>query len=477
MGKKVKLVVNDSEDSSTAITATLNDVDKNNDNIDSANANKRNNSSNKKGIKSMNQLKKPNYKETNIKKKEMDDDDDDDDDDDFIYSDEDDDDDDDELIGTEEEDVLPEEIEFLQTDQLIPIKYNQSTTPKLFYPSIKNNAIKFYEEHKKAAHIMIVIFISFITFFIILYSKRSTIMTNGYCNNINESSSSSSLKNQFIHSCIPCPKHGVCNNGELTCEPLYRKHRSFTNHVFNHLWPFSENCIKDTTKTAYVRRVEYSIHRYLKIQQGKKQCFEAWDFLSSTSCQTYKYTLPMAKTNIKYVISYLNQIYHLKDVDQNEIIDLAIKNVIDHPNIFVTKTDNELFLSTDRAKFNDSCNLWTTYCNIPQIIRFILFIIPLFYILHNVLYKKYNTYQTKKRNIIRMENSITIYLQNQKERFLQNNDNERGYTLNILRSEMNINSENIDIWKQAISNIKKYSSVRKSSRISHGEPVEYLEWV
>lgn len=224
-------------------------------------------------------------------------------------------------------------------DQSIPIQYNQSTTPKLFYPSIKNNMIKFYEDHKRLIYQSIALSVIFITIFTILHNKKSKIIINGYCNNIDESSTSrSSLKNQLIHSCISCPKHGICNNGELICQPLYRKHRSFTNSALSHLWPISEKCIKDTTKSAYVRRVEYSIHRYLKIRQGKKQCFEAWDFLSPTSCQTYKYTLPMEKTNIKNITSYLNQVYHLKGVDQNEIIDLAIKNILDHPNIFVTKT-------------------------------------------------------------------------------------------------------------------------------------------
>ncbi|CAO3619187.1 unnamed protein product [Cunninghamella echinulata] len=431
-----------------------------------------------------------NKKNTNHDRDDDDDDDDDDDTSDSDYVASDIDISDDELVAAEEEGMLPDEIQFLRSDQNIPIQANQHNIPTLYYPTFKDYVINYVKKHSILFIRGITIFIMITAFIFKIYYIKKKVSMNGYCDSLPttetaslSSSSSSSeiisvIKSNWVHKCIPCPTNGICQHGQLTCKPLYRPYRSFNNKFLNQFWPVGEECRKDLVKANYIKKIEKSIHQHLMIRQGKRQCYEAYHFFSPTSCQSFKYTLPMEKTNIKNIKQYLKGIYQLKNINVDEIINIAIQHTMNHPNIFTTTIDNELYLSTDRAKFDSSCSFWITYCTLPRTARLLLYCIPSLIIIYYLLYKKYSNYKLQQSNIDNMVNNILHHLRQQKKDYILKNNNEAGCSIYTLRNEVGImRDQSIEIWKEALRNVKKNSSIRVSTRIAQGEPVEYLEWI
>ena len=71
-------------------------------------------------------------------------------------------------------------------------------------------------------------------------------------------------------SCIPCPDHGTCTNGELRCSGLYKRRRALYNPFG--LLPVADECIQDSAIGRAVYRAEKRIKNALAYRQGQHVC-------------------------------------------------------------------------------------------------------------------------------------------------------------------------------------------------------------
>lgn len=71
-------------------------------------------------------------------------------------------------------------------------------------------------------------------------------------------------------SCIPCPDHGVCSNGQLQCPPLYHIHRPWYNA--HGLLPIADECLRDSAMGRAIDSTEKQIKRILARAQGREVC-------------------------------------------------------------------------------------------------------------------------------------------------------------------------------------------------------------
>lgn len=71
-------------------------------------------------------------------------------------------------------------------------------------------------------------------------------------------------------SCIPCPDHGVCSNGQLGCPPLYHVTRPWYNAYG--LLPIADECVRDSAIGRAIDSAEKHIKRILARAQGQEVC-------------------------------------------------------------------------------------------------------------------------------------------------------------------------------------------------------------
>lgn len=71
-------------------------------------------------------------------------------------------------------------------------------------------------------------------------------------------------------SCIPCPDHGVCSNGQLSCPPLYHVTRPWYNAYG--LLPIADECMRDSAIGRAIDSTEKHIKRILARAQGQEVC-------------------------------------------------------------------------------------------------------------------------------------------------------------------------------------------------------------
>lgn len=118
--------------------------------------------------------------------------------------------------------------------------------------------------------------IGMIGFFITSYARQK----NGYCqsytkdinnnNNTTTTTTPSTLSYMLPSSCIPCPDHGICTEGVLTCETMYQQKTPFYNRW--HILPIADECVHDSVLGRQVSKVEKRIKKYLAEKQGEAYC-------------------------------------------------------------------------------------------------------------------------------------------------------------------------------------------------------------
>jgi hypothetical protein len=141
---------------------------------------------------------------------------------------------------------------------------------------------------------------------------------------------------QFLYlppSCIPCPDHGICSKGQLTCDALYERKTPFYN--FGGVFPIADECIHNSVLGKYVNRVERRIKDQLARHQGENAC----KYLIDHPEMDINDALPIARLSVKDVLHQLKiDVQNTLPKDKgDEIMMIALTSVLEDTRIHYTE--------------------------------------------------------------------------------------------------------------------------------------------
>ncbi|KAI7890420.1 uncharacterized protein EV154DRAFT_252033 [Mucor mucedo] len=171
---------------------------------------------------------------------------------------------------------------------------------------------------------------------------------NGYCNtypkDVNQTANSNTgFFSLLPSSCIPCPDHGVCKGGELTCDGLYERKTPIYN--FRHFLPIADDCVHNSALGKYIAKVERHIKYKLATEQGKATC----EHLLAHPDHLPR-DVPPTRVAVKDIMDDLNRSIqsHLPADKMEEILVIALSAVLEDPKVHYWETENnERYLGTD----------------------------------------------------------------------------------------------------------------------------------
>ncbi|KAI7904462.1 Man1-Src1p-C-terminal domain-containing protein [Cokeromyces recurvatus] len=406
--------------------------------------------------------------------KEIDEEEDDED----YHADEDDSDDDEEdYIGEIDEDELVS----LYKDQTIPAdKLAKSTeypvvTRSKTLSAVKRKAMLWKARLKKIGYIFFSTFLFFILigYFITAYARQK----NGYC-----TSSPTRLPNNttslfsFLPSpCIPCPDHGVCIDGELTCDVMYQRKTPFYN--IGHLLPIADDCLHNSVLGRHVAIVERKIKNLLALHQGEMTCDYAVNNFTVDDTETIMARIPV-KDILTKIKAKMEQ--KIKSDKFEEILVLALAAALEDPKIHYWESNNEAYLGTEYTKYTTVCKIKRMYKKISFKTKMyiILFISTLSALVHTLSeYRKNKAYKHKMNELVK---TILGELQKQYENYHRDPatyDNPALPVSQLRSSILDVNKrETIKDWQYVEEQFKTHPHVRRSFHEIRGDPVEFWEF-
>lgn len=258
------------------------------------------------------------------------------------------DDEDEEYQGDTDSDDEDEEEELgeVEKEELVQLFKDQSKPPQAFLarpPKLTvrqrinktRNSFKKWEAVAKRVLFMlslIYLIIGMLGFGITTYARRK----NGYCTNHPQNVSHtkpSGLLSILPSSCIPCPDHGICSNGELECDALYERKKPFYN--IGNVLPIADECVHNSVLGRHVRRVENKIKNYLAMRQGEAYCHYLME-----NPELGEKDIPVTRTSVKEILADLKP--HLQEQlpadKMDEILFIAISAVLEDPTIYYWET-------------------------------------------------------------------------------------------------------------------------------------------
>ncbi|KAI9270654.1 Man1-Src1p-C-terminal domain-containing protein [Phascolomyces articulosus] len=300
---------------------------------------------------------------------------------------------------------------------------------------------------------------------------------NGYCNSnhlIQEETPSPIAKFLSLSSsCIPCPDHGVCVDGELTCNGLYKRRRALYNPFG--LLPVSDECIQDSAIGRAVARAEKRIKSALAYRQGQHAC----DYITRFGTDE---GLSMVHTKASDIREVVEELYRTQSKWSREqlkqVLDNAFLSLATDPKIHYWEIDGEPYFGTERASFSAYCRvrmfLAEASPRAKQIIVAILAGIPI------VSFAVYNhMWQTRVQQQTQAKVSEVItQLKEQLEKHLKDPDNtEPGLAVTQLRVNLtDVNKPgSVEEWRRIAEGVQAHPQIRRSFREVAGEPCEYWE--
>lgn len=249
--------------------------------------------------------------------------------------------DDDEELGSVDKDELVQ----LYKDQLVPPtaliipranrantsnNNRKTTTASAKLAKINRRFSIWKARFKQALFIFCALYmmVGMIGFFITSYARQK----NGYCQsyptdiNNNTTTTPSALSYMLPSSCIPCPDHGVCTEGVLTCETMYQQKTPFYNRW--HILPIADECVHNSALGRHVSKVERKIKNYLAAKQGEAYCGE----LSQD--------IPLSRIPVKEVMNSLKEYVekHLPADELDQILLIAFSSVLEDPKVHYWET-------------------------------------------------------------------------------------------------------------------------------------------
>lgn len=235
-----------------------------------------------------------------------------------------------------------EEIGEVDKEELVQLYKDQSVPPEIFYSkeyrvttrsqkmaAARERMMAWKGRLKRIGFVLgcIYMFVGFIGFAITSYARQK----NGYCQNYptpavtTKSNHTFSVFSMLPPSCIPCPDHGICTQGELVCDTLYERKTPFYN--IGHIFPIADDCIHNSVLGKYVSKVERKIKNYLARRQGEKACEHEIAHPGQS--------VPIARTSVKEVLADLKEKMNVNfPADKlDEILVIALSAVLEDPNI------------------------------------------------------------------------------------------------------------------------------------------------
>lgn len=237
-----------------------------------------------------------------------------------------------------------EEIGEVDKEELVQLYKDQSAPPEIFYSkeyrvttrsqkmaAARERMMAWKGRLKRIGFIFgcIYLFVGFVGFAITSYARQK----NGYCQNYPTPSATPtkasdrtfSVFNMLPPSCIPCPDHGICTQGELVCDTLYERKTPFYN--IGHIFPVADDCIHNSVLGKYVSKVERKIKNYLARRQGERACEHEIAHPGQP--------VPVARISVKEVLADLKDKINVNlPADKlDEILVIALSAVLEDPKI------------------------------------------------------------------------------------------------------------------------------------------------
>lgn len=134
---------------------------------------------------------------------------------------------------------------------------------------------------------------------------------------------------QLPSPCIPCPDHGICVNGELTCDTLYERKTPLYN--IGHMLPIADDCIHNSVLGKYVARVERKIKNKLALRQGEAACSHFIAHADNNDAEP----APIVRVSVKDILADLKESIQppLPADKEDEIMIIALASVLEDPKI------------------------------------------------------------------------------------------------------------------------------------------------
>ncbi|KAI8642165.1 Man1-Src1p-C-terminal domain-containing protein [Parasitella parasitica] len=389
-------------------------------------------------------------------------------------------------VSDDEDDELgqvdKEELVQLYKDQAIPVEkfvapeYTISTRSQTM-TTAKENVLLWKAKFRQIGCVLcgVYMFFALICLGITAYARQK----NGYCQNypdiITEKPVSSSFFSLFPSPCIPCPDHGICAGGELTCDTLYERKTPLYN--IGHMFPIADDCIHNSVLGKYVARVERKIKHKLAVRQGESACKY---FLAHADIEDTE-PAPIVRVLVKDILSDLKQnIQPALPADKtDEIMIIALATVLEDPKIRYWEVDGDRYLGTEYFHYSTKCQLQRLYkktpFNVKMMIVTFLSVVSAF-IGASRDYKKSKIYKHKIDVLVK---DTTERLMKQYENHLKDPIQYPSAAISVsqIRSSLvDVNdSKTIKDWHSVVEKIESHPHIRKSFQEVRGDPVEYWE--
>ncbi|KAI9337104.1 Man1-Src1p-C-terminal domain-containing protein [Pilaira anomala] len=375
--------------------------------------------------------------------------------------------------------VEKEELVQLFKDQSKPPQAFLARPPKLTVLERINKTRKSFKKWEAVAKrvlfilSLVYLIIGMLGFGITTYARRK----NGYCTthpqNVNHTKPSG-LLSILPSSCIPCPDHGICSNGELECDALYERKKPFYN--IGNVLPIADECVHNSVLGRHVRRVEKKIKNYLAMRQGEAYCHYLME-----NPELGEKDIPVTRTSVKEILADLKP--HLQEQlpadKMDEILFIAISAVLEDPTIYYWETDNQRFLGTERVKLSFGCKVKQLYVSVPNQIK--MYILAFVSIVAAVAgaskeYRKKKAYEQKINQLVK---STINQLKQQYDNHIKSPALYPTPVLavpQIRSSIVDLNDvKTIDDWQRVAEKVKAHPHVRASFREVRGDQVEFWE--
>lgn len=383
-----------------------------------------------------------------------------------------------------------EEIGEVDKEELVQLYKDQSVPPEIFYSkeyrvttrsqkmaAARERMMAWKGRLKRIGFIFgcIYLLVGFVGFAITSYARQK----NGYCQNYPTPSATPtkaskrtfSVFNMLPPSCIPCPDHGICTQGELVCDTLYERKTPFYN--IGHILPVADDCIHNSVLGKYVSKVERKIKNYLARRQGERACEHEIAHPGQP--------VPVARTSVKEVLADLKDKMNVNlPADKlDEILVIALSAVLEDPKIHYWEVDEQRYLGTDHIQYPLRCQIKRIYHGIPFVIKIyiILFISATSAIIGATKdYRKSVLYKEKISNLVK---STTDQLKEQYDNHTKEPTKYPSPALSVSQIRSSIVDVNdrrtIQDWQRVVEQIEVHPHIRKSFREVRGDPVEYWE--
>ncbi|KAI8082694.1 Man1-Src1p-C-terminal domain-containing protein [Halteromyces radiatus] len=415
--------------------------------------------------------------------------------------------DDDDMEAEGMDDIDNDEVIYLVRDQQLDIRKGHEL-PILYYPDVQNRFYSIIRSFRIEHFYIISRYILLILFACFIISQvgqvKSTVRRNGYCDSdIGNNSGTGILPNlNGVNSfCIPCPANGVCVNGQLTCLPLYRPHRSITKRIINLIWPTGKTCIKDPTLVKLSRKLEHHMLQYLSRRQGHHECrhlqFASFRTSSSKSSSNTQSTNAssssqqqdqyLVKTNRTRMIDNLRRSSALPTAhDQHHQIELdyvmeqALMNIKSNKHVITWNIDDELYLGIDVARYSVWCWCLASIFSIFALVKRMNTMITLGIPTLVILWMGYRWKMKRNRQLATVVLKALDILKKQRQLHIENPDgfgpgcSARYLRLHALESS---NENTAHVWRAALQVLQHHPCLRHGYTDENGEILQYFEWL